>query len=204
MATNASVASAAATEHGNETRLSELRNDEEGQTGAYGRKVTRRTAPEHLMTYISPSRHDHATEQDLPIAYGMLEMQGRGAPHAHENSMNLYEYKLLLYWAASRPVGRVHMATTSQRRACRGLRATWTLQCMSQLHQYELRGCRGCGYYPTSSTCSHCCTAWCHSCRTWSTLCWKCYRPRYSLTDTGEFMPGLGGPGGNGSVDTPV
>ena len=133
MATNASVASAAATEHSNETRLLELRNDEEGQTGAYGRKVTRRTAPEHLMTHISPSRHVHATEQDFPIAYGTLEMQGRGSPHSHEKIMYLYEYKLLLYWAASRPVGRVHMATTAQRRACRGLRATWILQCMIQL-----------------------------------------------------------------------
>jgi hypothetical protein len=32
--------------------------------------------------------------------------------------------------------------------------------------------------------------------------CWKCYRPRYSLTDTGEFVAGFGGPAGNGSFET--
>ena len=130
-----------------------------------------------------------------------LEMQGRGHLHAHINSFDSYEYNLLLYWAASRPVARVHMAIASQRRACRGLRATWTLQRMIQLGCYDLRGCHGCGEYPTTSTCGNCSTAWCHSCCSWSVLCWRCYRPRYNLADTGEFMPGFGGPGGNGSFE---
>ena len=162
MATNASVAPAAAIEHSNEAAATEHSND-------------------------------------TPCA--MLEMQGRAHSNAHENTLDSYEYNLLLYWVASRPVARVHMATASQRRACRALRATWTLQCMIQLGRYDLRGCRGCGECPTTSTCSKCSTAWCHSCRAWSVLCWKCYRPRYNLTDTGDFMPGFGGPGGNGGFE---
>ena len=135
----------------------------------------------------------------------MRDMQPRGTLHAHENAPGISTtYRLLLYWACSRVVARVHLATVPQRRACRGLRSTWTLQCMTQLCRYDLPACRGCGFYPTSATCSNCCTAWCHSCRAWSALCWKCYRPRHSLADTGEFMPGFGGPGGNGSFDTPL
>ena len=153
------------------------------------------------------TEHNNQEEQQPgvidPIACAMLEMQGRGAPQAHQNTEDSYEYKLLLYWAASRPVARIHMATVPERRACKALRATWTLECMIQLCRYDRRGCRGCGDYPTSSTCSNCCTAWCHSCSAWSSLCWKCYRPRHSLVDTGEFMIGSGGPGGNGSLDTP-
>jgi hypothetical protein len=132
-------------------------------------------------------------------------MQPRGTLHAHENAPGISTtYRLLLYWACSRVVARIHLATVPQRRACRGLRATWTLQCMTQLCCYDLPACRGCGFYPTSATCSNCCTAWCHSCSAWSALCWKCYRPQHSLVDTGEFMPGFGGPGGNGSFDTPL
>mgnify|MGYP000022625932 CR=1 FL=1 len=173
----------------------------------------------------SSATHVHATEQDLPIQHDqheadltattaekglaqfptMREMQSRGTLHAHENAPGISTtYRLLLYWACSRVVARVHLATVPQRRACRGLRATWTLQCMTQLCRYDLPACRGCGFYPTSATCSNCCTAWCHSCRAWSALCWKCYRPQHSLADTGEFMPGFGGPGGNGSFDTPL
>jgi len=173
----------------------------------------------------SSASHVHATEQDLSIQHNqheadltattaekglvqfstMRDMQPRGILHAHENTPGTSTtYRLLLYWACSRPVARVHMATVPQRRACRGLRATWTLQCMIQLCRYDLPACRGCGFYPTSDTCSNCCTAWCHSCCAWSSLCWKCYRPRHSLADTGEFMPGFGGPGGNGSFDTPL
>ena len=134
----------------------------------------------------------------------MIEAQARGTRHAHENAAGQYEYKLLLYWARSEPVARVHMATVPERRARRGLRATWTLQCMTQLGCYDLPGCRGCGHYPTRSTCSNCCTAWCHECRKWSPLCWKCYRPRHCLVDAGGFVDGCGGPGGNGSFDTPL
>ena len=139
-----------------------------------------------------------------------LEPAGRGVLHAHATTHEMQSLasptpcRLLLYWACSRPVARVHMATTSQRRACRGLRATWILQCMTQLCCYDLPACRGCGLYPTSTTCSNCCTAWCNSCHAWSVLCWKCYRPRHSLADTGEFMLGFEGPGGNGSCDTYV
>jgi len=176
----------------------------------------------------SPAAHVHATEQDLPIqhnrheadlaattaAKGLVQFPTMRELHVHEYESGIVHvhehapgtpltYRLLLYWAGSRPVARVHMATVSQRRACRGLRATWTLQCMTQLCRYDLPGCRGCGHYPTNTTCSNCCTAWCHSCRAWAPLCWKCYRPRHSLADTGEFMAGFGGPGGNGSFDTP-
>ena len=173
----------------------------------------------------SSATHVHATEQDLPIQHDqheadlttttaekglaqfptIYEMQPRGTLHAHENAPGISTtYRLLLYWACSRVVARIHLATVPQRRACRGLRATWTLQCMTQLCCYDLPACRGCGFYPTSATCSNCCTAWCHSCSAWSALCWKCYRPQHSLVDTGEFMPGFGGPGGNGSFDTPL
>ena len=170
----------------------------------------------------SSAAHVHATEQDFPIQHNrheadltattaekgliqfstMREMQSRGFRHVHENTPGTSTtYRLLLYWACSRPVARVHMATVPQRRACKGLRATWTLQCMTQLCRYDLPACRGCGLYPTSATCNNCCTAWCHSCHAWSSLCWKCYRPRHSLADTGEFMAGFGGPGGNGSFE---
>lgn len=185
-------------------------------------------ASEDLVTFISSIAHVHATEQDLQIQrsrreenltttatekgfvpfatmlQGSLETQARGASHAHENGPGQYEYQLLLHWARSRPVARVYMATVAQRRACKGLRATWTLQCMTQLCRFDQPGCRGCGHYPTSSTCNNCSTAWCSSCRVWSALCWKCYRPRYSLADTGEFVAGFGGPGGDGSFDTPL
>ena len=94
-----------------------------------------------------------------------LEMQARGFPHEHQNARTVYENDLLFYFARSRPVARVHMATTPDRRACKGLRATWTLHCMNQLGRFDLSGCRGCGHYPTTTTCSNCATAWCHSCR---------------------------------------
>ena len=162
----------------------------------------------------SSAAHVHATEQDLPtqpnrheadLAATTAEKGLVQFATMRENvPLTSTTYPLLLYWACSRPVARVHMATVSQRRACKGLRATWTLQCMTQLCRYDLPACRGCGFYPTSATCSNCCTAWCHSCRAWSALCWKCYRPRHSLADTGEFIPGFGGPGGNGSFDTPL
>ena len=142
----------------------------------------------------SSAAHVHATEQDLPIQHNRheadltatTEEKGRvqcATTREMQSRTTSTTYRLLLYWACSRPVARVHMATVPQRRACRGLRATWTLQCMTQLCSYDLPACRGCGLYPTSTTCSNCCTAWCHSCRAWSSLCWKCYRPRYDLTD---------------------
>jgi hypothetical protein len=180
------------------------------------------------MTRVSPAGDGYATEQALSIhqrhhnqdvrativkrrfvlpssvTERSLDVQARGFQHEHQNAKAIYENNLLLYFARSRPVARVHMATIPDRRACKGLRATWTLHCMSQLGRFDLRGCRGCGHYPTTTTCSKCATAWCLSCRLWSSLCWKCYRPRYSLTDFGEFVPGVGGPGGNGSFETPL
>ena len=110
----------------------------------------------------SSASHVHATEQDLSIQHNQHEadltatttekdlvqfstirdMQPRDILHAHENTPGtLMTYRLLLYWACSRPVARVHMATVPQRRACRGLRATWTLQCMIQLCRYDLPAC---------------------------------------------------------------
>ena len=112
-----------------------------------------------------------------------------------------YEINLLQYWAASRPVARIFMATVADRRACRALRATWALHCMAQLGQYDLASCRGCGHYPTYRTCAGCHIAWCGACHTWSQWCWKCYRPRHELHDCGEFLPGRGGPGGNGRFE---
>lgn len=170
-------------------------------------------ATEHPMTHIS-SAHIHATEQDPSIPHNQRQQDLTATTEEKEyesfstmigivgNTPSTYEYNLLLYWACSRPVARVHMATIPQRRQCKSLRAAWTLHCMTQLCRYELSGCRGCGHYPISSICSNCSTAWCRSCHVWSSLCWKCYRPRYSLTDTGEFMTGFGGPAGNGSFET--
>ena len=172
-------------------------------------------ATEHHMTYIS-SAHSHATEQDPSIPHNQRQQDLTATTGEKEyesfstmigiggNTPSTYEYNLLLYWACSRPVARVHMATIPQRRQCKSLRAAWTLHCMTQLCRYDLSGCRGCGHYPTSSICSNCSTAWCRSCHVWSPLCWKCYRPRFSLTDTGEFMTGFGGPAGNGSFETPL
>ena len=119
-----------------------------------------------------------------------------------------YEIKLLQYWAASRPVARICMATVADRRACRALRATWALHCMTQFGRYDLASCRGCGHYPTHRTCGHytthrggCHIAWCDACHAWSHLCWKCYRPRYERQDCGEFAPGHEGPGGDGRFE---
>ena len=65
--------------------------------------------------------------------------------HVHDNATDTpTTYRLLLYWACARPVARVHMATVPQRRACKSLRATWTLQRMIQLDRYDLPACRGC------------------------------------------------------------
>ena len=112
-----------------------------------------------------------------------------------------YEINLLHYWAASRPVARIVMATVADRRACRALRATWALHCMEELGRQDLASCRGCGHYPTNRTCAECYIAWCGACHTWSQVCWKCYRPRYELQDCGQFVPGCGGPGGNGRFE---
>ncbi len=97
------------------------------------------------------------------------------------------------YWAASRPVARIFMTTVADRRACRGLRATWVLHCMAQLGQHDLASFCGCGHYPTYRTCAGCHIKWCNACHMWSQLCWKCYRPRHELNDCGEFLPGRGG-----------
>ena len=147
------------------------------------------------------------------------ELRTRSAsclPHEHltqqvplpSSPISTYEINLLQYWAASRPVARIFMATVVDRRACRALRATWALHCianyphiaadMAQLGQYDLAPCRGCGHYPTNRTCAGCHMKWCGDCHTWSRLCWKCYRARPGLNDCGEFIPGRGGPGGNG------
>ena len=112
-----------------------------------------------------------------------------------------HDIYLLQYWARSRPVARIFMATVADRRACRALRATWALHCMAHLGQHDLASCRGCGHYPTYRTCARCHIKWCGACHTWSQLCWKCYRPRHELHDCGEFPPGCGGPGGNGRFE---
>ena len=145
---------------------------------------------------------------------GTIEMQGRGTQTMHQrlpqvlpqNSLQhaqaiglpTHEIYLLQYWAASRAVARISLATVADRRACRALRATWALHCMAQFGQHDLACCRGCGYYPTYRTCARCHIKWCDACHMWSKLCWKCYRPRHELNDCGEFLPGCGGPGGHG------
>ena len=116
------------------------------------------------------------------------------------------EVDLIQYWARSRPVARIVMATVAERRACRALRATWALHCMALLGHHNLpplngRSCRGCGHYPTYRTCVGCHIKWCGACHTWSQVCWKCYRPRHELHDCGEFLSGRGGPGGNGQFE---
>ena len=117
------------------------------------------------------------------------------------NDQLTYERRVLMYWALSRPVARIHLATVQQRRFCRSLRAAWTLWRMQALNRYDMLGCRGCGAFPTEATCAQCNTKWCGSCSQWSASCWKCYRPRLGLSDCGEFVLGLGGPAGNGGLD---
>ena len=166
-----------------------------------------------------------STGSSLPLLFGIqlifrcIIMEAHGnieataaTEHGHRSGSPLptYELKyhaitqstsLLQYWAASRPVARIFMATVADRRACRALRATWALHCMVQLSHYDLASCRGCGHYPTYRTCARCHIKWCGACHTWSQLCWKCYRPRHELHDCGEFLPGRGGPGGNGRFE---
>ena len=132
-----------------------------------------------------------------------LEAQRPGNRHFHETNHSTYEYQLLCYWKASRPVARVHLATIAARRLCRGLRATWALQCMTDAGHWHLSSCRGCGFYPCNTHCAHCTTAWCTNCCAWSALCWKCYRPRFALQDCGEVAVGTGGPSGDGSFENP-
>ena len=136
-----------------------------------------------------------ATERSLQryTAYTPAMLQSAPPP--------TYEVDLLRYWARSRPVARIFMATVADRRACRALRATWALHCIALLGQHNLASCRGCGHYPTYRTCVGCHIKWCDACHTWSQLCWKCYRPRHELHDCGEFLPGRGGPGGNGRFE---
>jgi hypothetical protein len=150
------------------------------------------------------------TEPRTQSASCRIEAQCRGALRHYHLTQQVplqssppptYEISLLQYWAASRPVARIFMATVADRRACRGLRATWVLHCMAQLGQHDLASCRGCGHYPTYRTCAGCHINWCNACHTWSQLCWKCYRPRHELNDCGEFLPGRGGPGGNGRFE---
>ena len=156
------------------------------------------------------------TELRTQSASHHIEVQGRGSSIHHHLTLQssppqqvplqsspppTYEIHLLQYWARSRPVARIFMATVADRRACRGLRATWVLHCMAQLGQHDLASCRGCGHYPTYRTCAGCHIKWCNACHTWSQLCWKCYRPRHELNDCGEFRPGRGGPGGNGRFE---
>jgi hypothetical protein len=150
------------------------------------------------------------TEPRTQSASCHIEAQCRGALRHYHLTQQVplqssppptYEISLLQYWAASRPVARIFMATVADRRACRGLRATWVLHCMAQLGQHDLASCRGCGHYPTYRTCAGCHINWCNACHTWSQLCWKCYRPRHELNDCGEFLPGRGGPGGNGRFE---
>ena len=155
----------------------------------------------------------HATElTDSDATEHAAEVQGRGSLHHHQQVMLQSapppvlryfdeEADLLRYWARSRPVARIVMATVAERRACRALRATWALHCMAVLGHHNLASCRGCGHYPTYRTCVVCHIKWCGACHTWSQVCWKCYRPRHELHDCGEFLPGRGGPGGNGQFE---
>ena len=86
-------------------------------------------------------------------------------PLLQSTSPPTYELYLLRFWAASRPVARICMATLADRRACRGLRAAWAIHCMTQLGRHDLVSCRGCGHYPTHRTCTTCHLAWCGDCR---------------------------------------
>ena len=149
----------------------------------------------------------HATElTDSDATEHAAEVQGRRALHHHQQVMLQSapppvlryfgpEVDLLRYWARSRPVARIVMATVAERRACRALRATWALHCMAVLGHHNLASCRGCGHYPTYRTCVGCHIKWCGACHTWSQVCWKCSRPRHELHDCGEILPERGGPG---------
>ena len=79
----------------------------------------------------------------------------------------------------SRPVARVQLATVSQRRFCRDLRAALTLRCTELLNCYDSLGCRGCGTFPMEANCIQGDTKWCECCALRAPSCWKCYRPRH-------------------------
>ena len=106
-----------------------------------------------------------------------------------------HETQLLMHWARSRPVARIHLATVPQRRFCRALRAAWTLRRMQELNRFDMFGCRGCGAFPIEATCAHCNTKWCENCYQWSASCWQCYWARGNLPDCGEVVLGQGCPG---------
>ena len=161
---------------------------------------------------------DATTPTDSDATEHAAEVQGRGSLLLQQQVMlqsappPTYEVELLQHWARSRPVARIFMATVADRRACRALRATWALHCLALCGQHIANArdvnicahyatCRGCGDYPTYRTCVGCHIKWCGACHTWSQVCWKCYRPRHELHDCGEFLPGRGGPGGNGRFE---
>ena len=67
-----------------------------------------------------------ATERtDSDATEHATEVQGRGSLQHHQQVMlqsappPTYEVDLLRYWARSRPVARIFMATVADRRACR-------------------------------------------------------------------------------------
>ena len=93
--------------------------------------------------------HRSAARPALNLEWGL-----RGAARPALNPARLqYELQLLKYWARSRPVARIHLATMLSRRLCRGIRAAWTLWRMQVLNRYDMFGCRGCGAFPTEATC---------------------------------------------------
>ena len=138
-------------------------------------------AVQHLCYLFNAMSHTKATLETVDATAlraqsgpCRLEVQARSLPHLHltqqvllqSSPLPTYEINLLQYWAASRPVARIFMATVADRRACRALRATWALHCMAQLSHYDLASCRGCGHYPTSRICAGCHNAWCGACYT--------------------------------------
>ena len=158
----------------------------------------------------------HALRLELPAQRATGGANGVSQPvDASGDGANHYEITLLRFWSASRPVARVRLATVPDRRACRALRAAWALERMAEMGIWHLRSCRGCGMYPTATTCAQCLeSAWCEYCSAWSRLCWKCYRPcapwilsaesgrlYLKCQDRGEFVPGVGGPGGDGGFE---
>jgi hypothetical protein len=152
--------------------------------------------------------HQSSSSSKAPVSWApVCTRNSKAKEYEHPMSQNGQannELQLLLYWVRLRPVARIQLASVSQRRLCRALRAAWTLMRMQGLGRYDLFGCRGCGEFPTEATCIHCATRWCELCAQWSPACWKCYRPRPFLNDCGEFMVGWGGPAGDGSLEPPL
>ena len=165
-----------------------------------------RPARESMHTTVCSDNSHNAMAVLVPTPVGFVLGPRPAANPLNSQALNVqftYETQSLMHWARSRPLARIHLATISQRRACRALRAAWTLRRMQELNRFAMMlpdrstmlGCCGCGEFPIEATCAHCTTKWCENCYQWSASCWQCYWARGNLPDCGEVVLGQGCPG---------